>query len=293
MDKPPEIRIPLPHLSRKNLLSVVIGVCVFGLATIPLKVAPEHLSWLRWQLCIYAFGGVGIVAIFVQALLQSKEDVRRDEREDKRDEKLELIYTHFLKGEPVGVEVVSVKAQPDAHAPIVGTAELLAVRLDLSDLHIGNDWQFSADFGVFVRMWVGVTDKPRTIKGFVIEIRTLKDGKVQEPAAYAAVSERSVGDHLYRYKYATTNSYGYAIEEEEREEMPDLMPKLEDALQPDTGKDGWARFEMKGIKHSLEECHIVIYALDIRDERHEIDTTNMVVKRVEDHAYVLPKRRNW
>jgi len=188
-------------------------------------------------------------------------------------------------------EVEQLKRQHEQIAPIIGSAELLAVRLELKGLHIDKDWGgVSYDTGVFVRLRVAVTDKPRTVKSFVLEVRTLKEGKVQEPAAYSVESERNVGDHMYRHIDAGTGQLGYEVEKEEREEMPDLMSKLETPLQPETGREGWVRFEIKGLRHELSECHIVIYAVDVRGGRHEIDTEQMIVKRVEEHTVVLAKR---
>src|SRR5713226_165145 len=42
------------HLTFKNVLSVVVGFCVLGLAVIPLAVPIDHLIWMRWQAAILA-----------------------------------------------------------------------------------------------------------------------------------------------------------------------------------------------------------------------------------------------
>lgn len=176
-------------------------------------------------------------------------------------------------------------------ASIVGAADLLLVRLDLNDLHIAPDWSFAADFGVFVHMSVSVTDKPRTMKGFIAEIRTLKDGVVQNPPAYVAKSEHAVGEYLHRYKRDAVNSYGYAIVEEFRDAMDDLTSKVRSELKPDQHAEGWVRFELKGVKHDLKGCNIVIYAVDATDGKHEIATTDMKVLGVEDQEYAVPRQR--
>ncbi len=74
------------HLTAKNCLSVVIGICVVGLAAIPLKVSPEHLSWVRWQVVIWGLCVLAIAALIVQAFMQSHEDQKRDAKELERDE---------------------------------------------------------------------------------------------------------------------------------------------------------------------------------------------------------------
>ena len=71
-------------------------------------------------------------------------------------------------------------------------------------------------------MSVTANGKPRTVKKFTMEVRLLKDGKAQEPPAYVADSERTIGDFLYRYSKDSVNSLGYAVEKDIYEEMPDL-----------------------------------------------------------------------
>ena len=73
------------HLTLKNSLSIVAGLCVIALAAIPLWVPSDHLGWIRWQIVIWVTAGLALVALPVQAFLQSKEDHDREEREKERD----------------------------------------------------------------------------------------------------------------------------------------------------------------------------------------------------------------
>ncbi len=85
------------HLTFKNVLSVVVGFCVLGLAVIPLAVPIDHLTWMRWQAAILALACVAVVALVWQATIQSREDHEREEREKKRDERQEGIETRIAQ----------------------------------------------------------------------------------------------------------------------------------------------------------------------------------------------------
>jgi hypothetical protein len=50
------------HLTRKNFLTVIAGICVVGLAVIPLSVPADHLGWTRWQGAIVVLAGIRRVA---------------------------------------------------------------------------------------------------------------------------------------------------------------------------------------------------------------------------------------
>jgi len=66
----------------KNFLSVIVGVCVVGLALIPLLVPTEHLTYTQWRVAIIALGAVAIVALILQAVLQSQLDTRLEQKFD-------------------------------------------------------------------------------------------------------------------------------------------------------------------------------------------------------------------
>jgi hypothetical protein len=67
------------HLSLKNFLNVVIGVCVLCLALIPLLVSADQLAWTRWKLTVVIAAVVAVIALFGQAFRQSSEDNKQTE----------------------------------------------------------------------------------------------------------------------------------------------------------------------------------------------------------------------
>jgi membrane protein implicated in regulation of membrane protease activity len=73
------------HLTGKNFLTVIAGVCIVFLAVIPLAVPVDHLGCVRWQIAVIALAAIAVVALLWQAFLQSQEDRKRDEREQARD----------------------------------------------------------------------------------------------------------------------------------------------------------------------------------------------------------------
>jgi hypothetical protein len=82
------------YLTLKNFLSGIVGICVVGLAVIPLFVPTDQLGWLRWQITIVVLGAGAIVALFVQITIQSREDHQRQAKEgerDARDQKIEAL----------------------------------------------------------------------------------------------------------------------------------------------------------------------------------------------------------
>jgi hypothetical protein len=72
-------------LNEKNLHSVVQVGALVGLSVIPLFVESSHLGWHRWQFAIVGLAVLGIGAVIRQAILQSREDEKREVREKDRD----------------------------------------------------------------------------------------------------------------------------------------------------------------------------------------------------------------
>src|ERR1700674_1224844 len=62
------------HITLKNSLSFIVGLCVVVLALIPLTVPANHLSWLGWQITVWVAVGIALLALFVQVCLQSRDD---------------------------------------------------------------------------------------------------------------------------------------------------------------------------------------------------------------------------
>lgn len=75
------------HLTWKNLAVFVLGVCLVALAVIPLVVEPENLKY--WRIGTLILAGIGIIALILQMVLQSKDDgdlaqQRREQNERER-----------------------------------------------------------------------------------------------------------------------------------------------------------------------------------------------------------------
>jgi hypothetical protein len=83
------------HLTTKNLLSVIAGICVVLLAIIPLGVPADHLGWMRWQIAVLALAVVAVASLFWQACIQSREEHEAKGRERLRDERLGSIELQF------------------------------------------------------------------------------------------------------------------------------------------------------------------------------------------------------
>jgi hypothetical protein len=88
------------HLTLKNFLSIVIGVCVVGLALIPLLVSPEQLGWPRWKIGICVIAFTTIVAICLQAVLQSTDEKEHSEIMHGLAEKLDKTIPNQSKVSP-------------------------------------------------------------------------------------------------------------------------------------------------------------------------------------------------
>jgi hypothetical protein len=172
---------------------------VVGLAIIPLSVEPSHLSWLRWEIAIGVLGGVGLIAIIAQAVMQSKEDHERDERDKKRDEKqaqIELkvteVWNVMLKGKPENVthpttliapqdSVSETKQQDEIDAEVyrvVLTGKGMGAEMARELFKIvGREKEFAIDVDILVEMYVvNSTDSKRFIRD--VEGTVEVDGKI-------------------------------------------------------------------------------------------------------------------
>lgn len=176
---------------------------------------------------------------------------------------------------------------PKRRHGIVGGADLLIIRLDLTDIRFDRGWDGSTattgleiiSLGTFIRMWVGVTDEQRTVRKFVVEA-TAPDSTV-----YRAESEWEFGKFYHRHVQTSRDSLGYVIDRTLYEPMEDLAAKLRTPVQPNTHREGWIRFELKNVKHELKNCSIKIHAVDVSGDLHEIKADGMQVREVADHEF--------
>jgi hypothetical protein len=176
-----------------------------------------------------------------------------------------------------------------ASAPLSGSADLLVTRLELHDIYLDKTGEMAVNQGIFVRLLIASSVRPRTVKKFEIEVRTMINGIAQSDKVYRADSEREIGEYRHRYSKSTIGSLGYVVEQTVEDPMPDLLKMLRTPLLPDTHVEGWVRFEVKEMKHELDGCHITIYAVDATDNRYEIEAADMRVVKVDSHEYAVAR----
>lgn len=260
------------HLNLKNTLSILIGACVVGLAIIPLTVDPSHLGWLRWEIAIGVLGGVGVVAIFVQAIMQSKEDHERDERERLRDQKqsqievkITEVWDVVLKGKPESathpttIETVplndtanskptdqSRKDEIDGLAyRVVLTGKGMGAEMARELFKIaGREDEFKIDVDVLVEMYlVNTTD----VKQFITDIKgTVEvDGNSLPLSRQRDFSAWDFNDKPYEY---CLNLSGAKFDRSTLETLVPLFgssPSIE--LEPKQPREGWMHFIVKDV----------------------------------------------
>jgi hypothetical protein len=171
---------------------------------------------------------------------------------------------------------------------IVGGADLLIQRLDLGDLRIIEQGSaYAINLGVFIRVSVVVTDKPRTVSGFLAELHS-------NGAMYSAEAEREIGDYYHRYNRDISDGYGNIIVQDMHEEMNNLLALVRTTpIAPATQAEGWLHFEFQKVRGGHEPQHggtFRLYAFDALKHRYELDTTNMQVREVASHEYAELKR---
>jgi hypothetical protein len=238
------------HLTLKNFLAIIIGVCVVGLAVIPLKVSPDHLGWHRWQFGIYFLSIVGIGAIFLQALLQSVEDHNRISMDAKRDASMEEMRQLLGKiAENAGPVAISSDPPTDlanTNSDTEFDGELQRIfsypRLSI-DFRLYRDvWKAAGhqgepkvDVDILVLMYVvntsGSTHYVRDLIGSV-EVDGVRNKMIRQDDFKAPVFNQTV-------------EYGWEVEQDtmgEPDALKPLFAHLPDQLEPRAPAEGWVRF---------------------------------------------------
>jgi hypothetical protein len=85
------------YLNTKNTFNIILGVCVLGLAAIPIFVPADHLWWFRWKFLAGLIATVAIVTIIIQAFWQSHQDTLREKREQERDKNIESLVVQLTE----------------------------------------------------------------------------------------------------------------------------------------------------------------------------------------------------
>jgi hypothetical protein len=253
------------HLTTKNILPVIVGVCVLGLAIIPLSVPPEHLTWLRWELAIIGLGVLAVIGLFWQAAIQSREDHEREAADKKRDERQQNIESLLLKlstgssvtavSEPMSQPIKSVES--DAMA---GSISAKYVRASLVNHH---------PFATFVRDIYRAArqeDKYTEACDFLFEVHLVNKGL---PTTVQKIVCEAKRNNQWEKLPLVEDLDEYEIEFPDelvdnphwlggqREKIKALEPNLAKellhgkALEKGIGHQGWVRFSIELTKEEI------------------------------------------
>ena len=85
------------YFTSKNFSSMLTGVCVIGLALIPLFVTPSDLSALIWRVLIVILTLTGLVTIVAQNSLQAKDEEEMQIRQEKRDAQIQASLDYLVE----------------------------------------------------------------------------------------------------------------------------------------------------------------------------------------------------
>jgi hypothetical protein len=252
------------HLSWKNGLSVVAGVCVVLLAIIPLKVDPTQLVWTRWQIAIYVLTTGAICALAGQAFIQSKEDHRRDQKDAERDKrqaniesKLEELASQLKTGTPkpkITENTVALEP-PVVLPPIKETPPDIdgeVYRLVMSPRSVA--WPIVKDiFRIQGRPDEAAVDTDVLVEMYLVNQNLQNPQYIKDLLLSAEVSGKRVDfirqNDLLADPFAD-NEFEYGLKVKDNDEVEPvklLFDKLPATLQPQQPTDGWVRFMAKEI----------------------------------------------
>jgi hypothetical protein len=178
---------------------------------------------------------------------------------------------------------------PSGVRAIIGTADTLVLNLDDHEFRPSPDWStYTADFGVFIHLRIAVTDKPRTVTKFILQVAIPRKGS-EGVDQYVAESEREIGAAYYHQYHKDGMSAGYRVLIPHRDSLVSLLKTLQTPLLPETHAEGWIRFELKNVENegALDRSGITLYAVDVRDKHYKMDVTKMRVASLKDREYIF------
>lgn len=257
------------HVTLKNLLSVIIGVCVLGLAVIPLAVPVDHLAWIRWQAAIIVLAVAAVIALFWQAAIQSREDHERDTREgarDKRQDETNQKMTEvlqLLKHPPSSPDrlvhpTTASGPSPESPAPpdvgaefdseiyrvvIAGKGMGAELTRDLFRVS-GRLEEFAIDADILVEMYiVNASTEKRYIRDFSGTVEV--DGKVLPLLRQSDFYAFDFSDH--EYEYCLNPNEESHLDRSNLEALPPIFPTLPLELEARKPTEGWIHFIVKDV----------------------------------------------
>ncbi|HEV2385680.1 MAG TPA: hypothetical protein VGS20_00345 [Candidatus Acidoferrales bacterium] len=254
------------HPTLRNFLSVIAGVCVVGLAIIPLTVSADHLSWVRWEMVICLAAGLAVAALIVQACLQSAEDARREQREQQRDKR-----EHEGDGRIQGILDAVQKGSKSPGVPTLLVAEPAKLAEEqkadkIFDGELQRIFMYERTGLVPYKMLQeifqisGRTDEPTVDCDILVSIYLVNASSsiqyIKELTASVEVNGRRVGlerRNDFRLKSDEEDDDGleYGFEslsgKSDPEPLRELLTSLPCELLPNKPLEGWIRYTLKQV----------------------------------------------
>jgi hypothetical protein len=268
------------HLNWKNGLSIVIGICVILLAVIPLKVDAAHIGWMRWQVGMYGLATIAMVALFLQAAIQSKEDHEREIRESARDESLVRIEEQVADlveqsktGKPKPQIIESAPSEPQGELSKAQTPappqdiDGEVYRLVLSPRSVA--WGLVRDIfratgredavvdtDILVEMYLVNRDKTKTRYVRDLRLSAEVDGERVDFKRQADLMADDFNDT--EFEYGLKDGIGETVKP-----INALTHNFPMALAPEQPVEGWVRFMANAINaDKVAQGTIVLIAID-------------------------------
>jgi hypothetical protein len=287
------------YLTGKNFLSVIVGVCVVGLAFIPLHVAPADVP--KWQWLVWLFAIVGVVAILIQAFVQSHEDRKRDEKDNERDRRqdnldaqMAELLVQIQSGSPkASTEPITMES---SETKVANKAEIdgEVYRLVMSPRSIA--WPLVRDvYRAQGRPDEAVIDTDILVEMYLVNQDANKTRYVREIRLSAEVNGKRVDfkrqDNLWADDFNDTE-YEYGLKEKNFADagpIKQLSNTFPLPLAPEQPVEGWVRFMAKEINaDKITQGTITVTVVDSLGNEYPI---NKVAIDRERHGEIGLRRR--
>jgi hypothetical protein len=276
------------HLTIKNLLSIVIGTCVVGLAVIPLKVDPNHLAWLRWEITVYALAAFGVLALMAQAVIQSKEDHEREKRELERDQRqvrIEQLVSDIKDGKapmppPESIPLVTGGNATDDGQTVAGGIDSELDRI-FTHPRVPMGYEFFKD----IYRAAGRKDEPKVdcdVLAHMYVVNTsnetiyIRDLVATVEVDGVRTTLETKADFLAGV-FNDTVEYGWEEDGKNNDwptPLPKVFPSLPYEMVPRKPAIGWIRFLLKEINPEKIDAKTFTFTfVDSTGKKHDIDRT--------------------
>ncbi len=262
------------HLTPKNSLSFVVGLCVVVLALIPLTVPADHLSWLRWQITAWVAVGIALLALFVQACLQSRDDG------EMRD-----LLKKILEGKGA-TAISSESTRPSFSTPIV------AQRQDDLDGELQRVFVYpriGIPYKLLQEAWTkvgGHSENPKVDCDIILAMYAVNRSQsvtyfVRDLVASVEVdSTRKELERLDNFRLDFGHDeleYGLELDENTTDPapLPPLFAQIPCELTPNKPIEGWVRFVLKEVDPEKIDSNTWMFSLvDSLGNQHPIIKTS-------------------